>query len=147
MSLLFGFGAPLAQTTLTNVISTLGITGVVLIGGAFVLLFAVWLTFRFIPNHAVGVVEKLWSAKGSVPEGQLLALNGEAGFQADLLRGGIHFGLWRWQYRVHLCPLVTVPQGKIGYVYARDGQPLSPDRKSTRLNSSHSLTSRMPSSA
>jgi len=128
MSLLFGFGAPLAQTTLTNVISTLGITGVVLIGGAFVLLFAVWLTFRFIPNHAVGVVEKLWSAKGSVPEGQLLALNGEAGFQADLLRGGIHFGLWRWQYRVHLCPLVTVPQGKIGYVVARDGQPLAPSQ-------------------
>jgi uncharacterized membrane protein YqiK len=27
-----------------------------------------------------------------------------------------------------LCPLVTVPQGKIGYVYARDGQPLSPSQ-------------------
>jgi uncharacterized membrane protein YqiK len=123
---LLGFGAPLAQ--FTNLISTLGITGVALIATVFALLFAAWLTLRFIPNHAVGVVEKLWSATGSVPEGQILALNGEAGFQADLLRGGIHFGLWRWQYRVHLCPLVTVPQGKIGYVYARDGQPLSPSQ-------------------
>ena len=83
-----------------------------------------WLTLRFIPNDCVGVVEKLWSAKGSVTEGSILALHGEAGFQADLLRGGIHWGLWRWQYRVHRSPLVTIPQGKIGYVYARDGQPL-----------------------
>ena len=114
-------------------ISTIGITGVVLIGAAFVLLFAAWLTLRFIPNNAVGVVEKLWSAKGSVPEGQIIALNGEAGYQADLLRGGIHFGLWRWQYRIHKCPLVTMPQGKIGYVYARDGEPLPPSQTLGRV--------------
>src|SRR5688572_1152165 len=123
---LLGFGAPLAQ--FSNLLSTIGMTGLVLIALAFTLAFAAWLTLRFIPNHAVGVVEKLWSAKGSVPEGQILALKGEAGFQADLLRGGIHFGYWRWQYRVHLCPLVTVPQGEIGYVYARDGQPLAPSQ-------------------
>jgi uncharacterized membrane protein YqiK len=92
------------------------------------LLILAWLALRFIPNNCVGVVEKLWSAKGSVPEGRILALDGEAGFQVDLLRGGIHFGYWRWQYRVHVCSLVTVPQGKIGYVYARDGQPLPPSQ-------------------
>ena len=123
---LFGFGAPGAL--LTDIVTTIGITGVVLIVAALKIMFLAWLTLRFIPNHSVGVIEKLWSAKGSVPEGHILALNGEAGFQADLLRGGIHFGYWRWQYRVHLCPLVTVPQGKIGYVYARDGQPLSPSQ-------------------
>ena len=26
------------------------------------------------------------------------------------------------------CPLVTIPQGKIGYVYARDGKPLPPSQ-------------------
>ena len=31
-----------------------------------------------------------------------------------------------FQYRVHQMPLVTIPQGKIGYVFARDGQPLPP---------------------
>src|SRR5262245_2602015 len=92
------------------------------------LILLAWLTLRFIPNNCVGVVEKLWSLKGSVSEGRILALDGEAGFQADLLRGGIHFGYWRWQYRVHVCSLVTVPQGKIGYVYARDGQPLPPSQ-------------------
>ena len=88
---------------------------------------------RYIPNNRVGIVEKLWSAKGSVPEGRIIALNGEAGFQADLLRGGIHFGLWRWQYRIHKVPLVTVPQGKIGYVYARDGEPLPPSQTLGRV--------------
>jgi uncharacterized membrane protein YqiK len=112
----------------TTFIQTIGITGFVLIVVSLKLLFLAWLALRFIPNNYVGVVEKLWSAKGSVPEGHILALHGEAGYQADLLRGGIHFGLWRWQYRVHLCPLVTVPQGKIGYVYARDGQPLPPNQ-------------------
>ena len=81
---------------------------------------------RYIANNRVGVVEKLWSSKGSVQEGRIMALNGEAGFQAELLRGGVHFGLWRWQYRIHKLPLVMVPQGKIGYVYARDGVPLAP---------------------
>jgi len=83
---------------------------------------------RYIANSKVGVVEKLWSIKGSVPQGRIIALSGEAGFQAEVLRGGLHFGLWRWQYRIHKVPLVTVPQGKIGYVYARDGDPLSPSQ-------------------
>src|SRR5438067_6616551 len=83
---------------------------------------------RYIPNNRVGVVEKLWSGKGSVTEGRILALNGEAGYQAELLRGGLHFGFWRWQYRIHKTPLVTIPQGKIGYVYARDGEPLLPSQ-------------------
>lgn len=91
-------------------------------------LFVLWLIFRYIPNNSVGIVEKLWSFKGSVPEGQIISLQGEAGFQAELLRGGIHFGYWRWQYSVHRAPLVTISQGKLGYVYARDGQPLFPSQ-------------------
>ncbi|HEY7311293.1 MAG TPA: SPFH domain-containing protein [Gemmataceae bacterium] len=92
-----------------------------------------WLTVRYIPNQQVGVVEKLWSSSGSVPEGRIIALEGEAGFQADLLRGGLHFGLWRWQYRLHKVPLVTIPQGKIGYVYARDGESLPPSQTLGRV--------------
>lgn len=93
----------------------------------------VWVSTRYIPHHCVGVVEKLWSAKGSVREGQILALHGEAGYQSELLRGGLHFGWWRWQYRIHRARLVTVPQGKIGYVYARDGEPLSAGQTLARV--------------
>src|SRR6476620_2899220 len=83
-----------------------------------------WLALRYISNDYVGIVEKLWSSSGSVPEGGIIAPNGEAGYQAAVLRGGIHLGLWRWQYAVHKVRLVTISEGKIGYVYARDGQPL-----------------------
>lgn len=100
------------------------IGGILLLAAMLVAIFALWLCFRYIPNNSVGVVEKLWSSKGSVPEGFIIALDGEAGFQAELLRGGVHFGYWRWQYSVHRAPLVTISQGKLGYVYARDGQPL-----------------------
>ena len=81
-------------------------------------------TFRYIPNDRVGIVEKLWSPSGSVTRG-IIALNGEAGFQPALLRGGWHV-LTPFQYRLHQMPLVTIPQGKIGYVFARDGEPLPP---------------------
>lgn len=87
--------------------------------------FVCWCCIRYIPNNSVGVIEKLWSTSGSVAEGQIIALKDEAGFQAHLLRGGVHFGYWRWQYAIHRVPMVTISQGKIGYVYARDGQPLT----------------------
>lgn len=77
---------------------------------------------RYIPNGRIGVVEKLWSLDGSVKSG-LLALNGEAGFQPDLLRGGFHF-FTPFQYRVHIRAMASVTQGKIGYVFARDGVDL-----------------------
>ena len=90
----------------------------------------IWIALgmRYIPNNMVGVVEKLWSGHGSIAEGRIIAIHNEAGYQANLLRGGIHLFLWRWQYRIHKSPLVTIGQGKIGYVYARDGQPLSPSQ-------------------
>src|SRR6202030_1426224 len=80
----------------------------------------------YIPHTQVGIIEKIWSSKGSLREGQIIARNGEAGFQGRFLRGGIHFGLYPWQYRIHKEPLVVVGEGKMAYVYARDGVPLEP---------------------
>jgi len=79
---------------------------------------------RYIPNNRVGIVEKLVSGRGSVKSG-FIALKGEAGFQPDVLRGGWHLFI-PFQYRIHSVPLVTIPQGKIGYIFARDGLPLQP---------------------
>jgi uncharacterized membrane protein YqiK len=81
---------------------------------------------RYIGNDRVAVVEKLWSPTGSIRSG-IIALSGEAGFQPDVLRGGLHFFV-PFQYRLHVQPLVTIPQGRIGYVFARDGRPLSADQ-------------------
>src|SRR5258708_8013292 len=79
---------------------------------------------RLVPNSRVGIVEKIFANKGSVKEG-FIALNNEAGYQPKVLRGGWHIRA-PFQYRVHLAPLVTIPQGQIGYVFARDGVPMHP---------------------
>ena len=89
------------------------------------LLFLFWLIgLRIIDNDKVGIVEKWWSTQGSLNE-QIIALNGEAGYQPELLRGGMHFRT-PLIYKIHVVPLVTIPQGKIAYVFARDGKPLNP---------------------
>ncbi len=79
----------------------------------------------FIPNNKVGIVEKLLGGKDRT--GGIIALNGEAGFQAKVLRGGWYFR-FRGFYKVHKVDLITVPAGQIGYVYARDGQKMPGDQ-------------------
>ena len=91
--------------------------------GLYILIFKI-LGLRIIGTNEVGVVEKWWSPKGNLKDGKFIALNGEAGFQPDVLRTGIHFKTCL-VYKVEKCPLVTIPQGQIGYVFARDGQPLN----------------------
>ena len=79
---------------------------------------------RLIPNTRIAVIEKRFSFKGSINNG-FIASNGEAGFQPRILRGGLHY-LLPIQYVIHMASLVTIPQGKIGYVFARDGKQLEP---------------------
>jgi uncharacterized membrane protein YqiK len=80
----------------------------------------------YIPNEKIGIVEKKWSGRGSV-QGGFIALNGEAGFQPDVLRGGFHL-FFPFQYRVHRHDLVTIQQGTLAYVFARDGLPMGPSQ-------------------
>ncbi|URZ08709.1 SPFH domain-containing protein [Clostridium felsineum] len=75
-----------------------------------------------IKSSEVGIVEKWWSPKGSLNK-QIIALNGEAGFQPTLLRAGIHLKT-PLMYKIHRASLITIPQGKIGYVFSRDGETL-----------------------
>src|SRR5512134_3994995 len=104
---------------------TTGFLVLVILGGAVVLLLLTVISgIRIIPNTRLGIVEKRFSLKGSVKSG-FIALNGEAGFQPKVLRGGIHY-LPPFQYVIHMAPLVTIPQGKIGYIFARDGKLLEP---------------------
>jgi uncharacterized membrane protein YqiK len=89
-----------------------------------VFLFTLSRMVRYVGNNRVAIVEKLWSRNGSI-NGGLIALSREAGYQPAVLRGGYHFFV-PFQYRVHSQPLVTIPQGQIGYIFARDGAPLGP---------------------
>ena len=64
---------------------------------------AVWLSTWMIRENASGLVVKKFGR--ALPPGQIVALHGEAGYQARLLPPGWHFGLWRWRYKVLRVPL------------------------------------------
>ncbi len=84
-----------------------------------------------VPDDSIGVVTKkfvLFGSNRSLPDGRILALNGEAGYQADTLAPGLHWALWPWQYAVELKKFVTIPVGKVGVVEACDGHPLPSGR-------------------
>jgi uncharacterized membrane protein YqiK len=92
-----------------------------------VILFFAWAGTVLIRERQVGVVIKRFATKSLAP-GQLIALNGEAGYQADTLAPGLHFGLWFWQYRILKMPVTMVPQGEIALVLAADGAPIPSER-------------------
>lgn len=80
-----------------------------------------------IGERQVGVIVKKFSTR-SLPAGRLVALNGEAGYQADTLAPGWHFGYWSWQYNVMKVPVISIPQGEIALVVANDGAPAPAER-------------------
>lgn len=68
-----------------------------------------------VAKDQIGIVNKKWVLMGSLrtlPDGAIVALNGEAGLQADTLAPGIHFGLWAWQYAVTLAPFTTIDRSR-----------------------------------
>lgn len=78
-----------------------------------------------IPEDKIGLVTKkfvLFGDKKSLPDGKIIALNGEAGYQAETLAPGyLGWGYWVWQYEIKEENFVVIPQGKIGLVEAKDG--------------------------
>jgi uncharacterized membrane protein YqiK len=81
----------------------------------------------FIRERQVGVVVKKFGSRSLQP-GRLVALAGESGYQADTLPPGLHFGYFRWQYRIIKMPVTVVPQGEIALVVAADGASIPSER-------------------
>lgn len=89
-----------------------------------------------IPKNHLGIVDKRYVLAGSkrtLSEGEIIALNGEAGVQADTLAPGLHFFLYPWQYRVTLQEFLVVPPDSIGVVESRAGKPLERGRVLARF--------------
>lgn len=93
------------------------------------LIFITWLLLgiKFIGEREVGIVVKRFGLR-NLPPGQIIALRGEAGTQADVLSPGLHFFYWFWQYSVTRTNLVEVPQDHISLVLAHAGAPIPPGR-------------------
>lgn len=84
-----------------------------------------------IPEDSIGIINKKFKLLGdnkTLPDGQIVALKGEAGIQADTLPPGLHFWLFPWQYEVSIVPFVTIHQTSIGIVESMDGKALPAGR-------------------
>ncbi len=101
---------------------------VILFGGLVVLiLFARSILGLVVINEReVGIVVKKFGS--SLSPGRLVALKGEAGYQADTLPPGWHFWYFPWRFIVRKVPLVVIPQGQIGLIVAADGSPIPSER-------------------
>ncbi len=84
-----------------------------------------------IPQDSIGIINKkfvLFGKNRTLPDGCIIALNGEAGIQADTLAPGIHFWFWPWQFEVRIEKFITIAETRIGIVESRDGVSLSDGR-------------------
>ncbi|MDM8540779.1 SPFH domain-containing protein [Desulfococcaceae bacterium HSG9] len=78
-------------------------------------------------NH-VGVIFDNFGSESKVA-GRFIVEKGEKGWWREPLMPGTHF-FWLlqplWQYKIKEEPFVRVPAGKVGIVYARDGESMRP---------------------
>jgi uncharacterized membrane protein YqiK len=80
-----------------------------------------------VPEDKIGLVTKKFALFGQhteLPSGRIIALNGEAGFQAQTLAPGLYFWKWIWQFEITLQPLTVIPDGEIGLILSKDGGEL-----------------------
>ncbi|MBU1260941.1 MAG: hypothetical protein KJ757_02475 [Planctomycetes bacterium] len=106
------------QMPINKAKATLVLVVVVLIG--FIVLVAS--SIVKIDGDEVGIVEKKLFG-GSLPEGKVLAINGENGVQAQILAPGWHVK-WKWQYNVVQIKMTEIKTGFVGLIQAADGGSL-----------------------
>lgn len=110
-------------------LSPWGLIPIVVVGGIIVFFPLFFGGLVVIGEREVGIVVKKFAVSGrGLPAGRLIALNGEAGLQADTLAPGWHWGHWPWQYSVRKESVVVVPQGEIALIVAADGASNPPER-------------------
>lgn len=83
-----------------------------------------------VPEDRIGLVTKKFVlfGKQELPEGRIIATEGEAGFQAQTLPPGVYFWKWIWQYEITFQAFTVIPAGQIGLVLAKDGTELETGR-------------------
>lgn len=81
---------------------------------------------RVIAEDESGLVIKRWGRP--LAPGRIIALDGEAGYQARMLSPGWHFWLWRWAYKVEHVPTIVVKPGELALIVAADGAAMPSER-------------------
>ncbi len=88
-----------------------------------------------IGGQQVGIMERRYFGRG-LPEGRVVALRGEVGFQAGVLAPGLHV-LIPFLYRVQKTPMIVIGEEEVGLLESIDGLPLDPGRIFARRVTGH----------
>src|SRR5215211_7226600 len=97
---------------------------------------------RFLVNISakeVGIKERRYFGR-RMPQGRVVATDGEVGLQADVLKPGLHFVMYPVERVVQKVPLVEIGADELGVIEAVDGEPMpmgsifAPDRAQNAHN-------------
>ena len=79
-----------------------------------------------VSDNEVGILRKKMTGK-KLPQGKIIATDGEIGIQADTLMPGLY---WRFPliWKIRKVMVTQIPPGKIGVVESIDGQPIQSGR-------------------
>jgi uncharacterized membrane protein YqiK len=110
---------------------------------ALIALGVVWyIATRFLVNvgaKEVGIKERRYFGR-RMPQGRVVATDGEVGLQADVLKPGLHFVMYPVERVVQKVPLVEIGADELGVIEAVDGEPMpmgsifAPDRAQNAHN-------------
>src|SRR5215208_3994912 len=97
---------------------------------------------RFLVNigaKEVGIKERRYFGR-RMPQGRVVATDGEVGLQADVLKPGLHFVMYPVERVVQKVPLIEIGADELGVIEAIDGEPMpmgsifAPDRAQNAHN-------------
>jgi len=120
------------------------LTGLIVLGVLILIALAVLWYFvtRFLVNvgaQEVAIKERRYLGR-RMPQGRVIATDGEVGIQADVLKPGLHFVKYPIEAVVRKVPLVEIGADELGIIEAIDGEPMqtgsifAPDRAQNAHN-------------
>ncbi|MBA3785158.1 MAG: hypothetical protein H0X15_06415, partial [Acidobacteria bacterium] len=120
------------------------LTGLIVLGVVVLIALAVvwYIITRFLVNvgaQEVAIKERRYLGR-RMPQGRVVATEGEVGIQADVLKPGLHFVWYPVEAVVRKVPLVEIGADELGIIEAVDGEPMqtgsifAPDRAQNAHN-------------
>lgn len=113
--------------------------GVAVIVGLWIVLYVVTHILVNVGAKEVGIKERRYFGR-RMPQGRVVATDGEVGLQADVLKPGLHFVMYPIERVVQKVPLVEIGADELGVIEAVDGEPMpmgsifAPDRAQNAHN-------------
>jgi uncharacterized membrane protein YqiK len=83
--------------------------------------------FVSVKSREIAIKERRYLGK-KMPPGRVVAVEGEVGIQADVLKPGLHFIFWPIERVERKVALIEVGADEMGIIEAVDGEPMPPGR-------------------